>query len=37
MEVAKSDSSFNLRKKAISLLAESDDPEAVKFLEGLVR
>jgi hypothetical protein len=37
MEVAKSDPSIELRKKAISLLGESDDPEAIKFLEGLVR
>jgi HEAT repeat protein len=35
--VAKSDPSVKLRKKAIALLGESDDPEAVKFLEGLIK
>lgn len=37
IEVARSDSSIRMRKKAIELLGDSDDPEAVKFLEDVIR
>jgi len=37
MNVAKGDPSIKMRKKAISLLGNSADPEAIKFLEGLVK
>lgn len=37
IEVARSDASMRMRKKAIELLGDSDDPEAVKFLEDVIR
>lgn len=37
IEVAKSDASIRMRRKAIELLGDSDDPEAVKFLEEVIR
>jgi HEAT repeat protein len=37
IEVARNDPSPRLRKKAVLLIGERDDPEAVKFLEGIVK
>ncbi|HWS54613.1 MAG TPA: HEAT repeat domain-containing protein [Pyrinomonadaceae bacterium] len=37
LDVARRDPDVDLRKRAVSLLGESDDPEAAKFLEELLR
>jgi HEAT repeat protein len=37
IQVAKSDASMTIRRKAVSYLGQSRDPEAVKFLEELLR
>ncbi|HKY03497.1 MAG TPA: HEAT repeat domain-containing protein [Blastocatellia bacterium] len=37
IEIARGDASIRMRKKAIELLGDSDDPEAVKFLEEVIR
>jgi len=37
MEIIKSDAAVRLKKRAIEALGESDDPEAVKFLEELLK
>ena len=37
MEVAKSDSSLNLRKAAVTYLGRSKDPEAQKFIEEILK
>ena len=37
IQVAKSDSSMTIRRKAVSYLGQSRDPEAVKFLEDLLK
>jgi HEAT repeat protein len=37
IEVAKSDPSPKMRRKAIEALGESDDPEAAEFLEKIIR
>jgi HEAT repeat protein len=37
LDVARRDPNVELRKRAISLLGESDDPEAAKFLEDLLK
>ncbi|MDQ3805030.1 MAG: HEAT repeat domain-containing protein [Acidobacteriota bacterium] len=37
LDVARRDPDVELRKRAVSLLGESDDPEAAKFLEELLR
>lgn len=37
LDVARRDPDLELRKRAISLLGESDDPEATKFLEELLK
>jgi hypothetical protein len=37
MEIARSDSSTELRKQAIFWLGQSNDPDALKFLEELLK
>jgi HEAT repeat protein len=37
MDIARSDSSPRLKKRALAILRESDDPEAVKFLEEILK
>jgi HEAT repeat protein len=37
IDIARSDPSPKLRKKAVQLLSERDDPEAIKFLEGIIK
>jgi HEAT repeat protein len=37
IQVAKSDASLTIRRKAVSYLGQSRDPEAVKFLEELLK
>jgi HEAT repeat protein len=37
LDVARRDPNVELRKQAVSLLGDSDDPEATKFLEELLR
>ena len=37
MAIARSDQSVDLRKMAVRQLGESKDPEALKFLEDLLR
>jgi hypothetical protein len=37
MAIARSDQSVDLRKMAVRQLGESNDPEALKFLEDLLR
>jgi len=37
MQIAKSDASVEMRKKAIFWLGQSRDPEAVKFIEEILK
>ena len=37
IQVAKSDSSMTMRRKAVTYLGQSRDPEAAKFLEELLK
>jgi HEAT repeat protein len=37
MTIAKSDQSVEMRKVAVRFLGESKDPEALKFLEELLK
>ena len=37
MEVARADASVEMRKQAVRLLGESKDPEALKFVEDLLK
>jgi HEAT repeat protein len=37
MAIARNDQSVDLRKLAVRLLGESKDPEALKFLEDLLK
>jgi len=37
IDIARSDPSPKMRKKAVQLLGERDDPEAIKFLEGIIK
>ncbi len=37
MQIAKSDSSLTLRRRAVMSLGQSDDPEAAKFLEEILK
>jgi HEAT repeat protein len=37
IQVAKNDASLTMRRKAVSYLGQSRDPEAVKFLEDLLK
>ena len=37
MEIAKTDSSTELEKQAIFWLGQSNDPDAIKFLEELLK
>jgi len=37
MEVVRSNASINLKKKALSLIGDSNDPEATKFLEEILK
>jgi hypothetical protein len=37
MAIARNDQSVDLRKLAVTLLGQSKDPEALKFLEDLLK
>ena len=37
VQIAKSDASIEMRKKAIFWLGQSRDPEAVKFIEDILK